>query len=202
MSWGSRYVAILSNACAKSGLQHTDCGTHEHMQTNGRMYTRMRARIASAMGAHAQHALCSDAQRRISAGTRRCYGVSRWLVSESEAIGGSEMMEVVRGSADVLKHARLLCSRVVQLNQRAFPQPVAQLEAAVPCTEVLADGTWSKSSTTGDPCKGSPYLRFLDAFSFHSDHRLRLPSQQRRGSACSGMARSVGTGGTNCRIHP
>ena len=119
------------------------------------------------MGAHAQHALYSDAQRRVSAGTRRCCSVSRWLVSESEAIGGSEMMEVVRGSADVLKHARLLCSRVVQLNQRALSQPVAQLEAGVPCTEVLADGTWSKSSTTGDPCKGSPSLRFLDAFSFH-----------------------------------
>ena len=134
------------------------------MQTNGRMYTRMRARIASAMGAHAQHALCSDAQRRISAGTRRCYGVSRWLVSESEAIGGSDMMEVGGTSADVLEHARLLCSRLAQLNKRVLPQPAAQLEAGVPCTEVLADGAWSKSSSTAsDPCKGSPSLRSLDA---------------------------------------
>ena len=91
------------------------------------MCTRMRARIASAMGAHAQHALCSDAQRRISAGTRRCYGVSRWLVSESEAIGGSDMMEV-GGSADVLEHARLLCSRLAQLNK-----------GSAVCTEVQED---------------------------------------------------------------
>ena len=62
-----------------------------------------------------------------------------------------------------------------------------------PTADTRADhAAWSKSSTASDPCKGSPSLRFLDAFSFHSDHRLRPPSQQRRGSACSGMARTDG----------